>query len=50
MAKKSNERKSPLVYRFTELRELTAKKASPEELKRLCDERDFGVFPANRGA
>lgn len=39
-----------IVFTFTELRELTARKASPEELKRLCDERDLGVYPVNRGA
>lgn len=39
-----------VIFTFTELRELTARKASPEELKRLCDERDLGVYPANRGA
>lgn len=39
-----------IVFTFTELRELTARGASPEELKRLCDERDLGVFPVNRGA
>lgn len=39
-----------VVFTFTELRELTVRKASPEELKRLCDERDFGVYPVNRGA
>jgi len=39
-----------IIFTFSELRELTARKASPEELKRLCDERDFGIYPANRRA
>lgn len=39
-----------VIFTFSELRELIARKASPEELKRLCDERDFGVYPANRRA
>lgn len=34
-----------VIFTFTELRELTARKASPEELKNLYNKRDLGTYP-----